>query len=97
MSKHCLLFKHIVWLRREPICDAWRSRACIRVVDEEFWAQTIAVAIIGEFISEEPSMNAYRTDQAMLAREGLGMSMAELDLTGDMWEPVEVMLCPGGE
>ncbi len=64
-------------------------------MDEDLWAQTVEVAIAGHVISEEPGMDAYRTDLAQAALDSLAMD--EVDVTGDMWEPVEVMLRPGGE
>ncbi len=88
---------HQTWQLNEISKLIWPSPDGIGIMDEDLWAQTVAVAIEGEVISEEPSEGAWRTDLAMAALEALGMSMPDTDVTGDMWEPVEVMLRPGGE
>ena len=67
------------------------------MMDEDLWAQTVAVALDGQVISEEPSMDAWRSDLAMAALDALGMGMEGIDLTGDDWQPVEVELREGGE
>ena len=88
---------HQTWQLNEISKLIWPSPDGIGIMDEDLWAQTAAVALEGEVLSEEPSEGAYRTDLAMAALESLGMSMPDTDVTGDMWEPVEVMLRPGGE
>ncbi len=88
---------HQTWQLNEISKLIWPSPDGIGIMDEDLWAQTVAVSIEGEVISEEPSEGAYRTDLAMAALESLGMSMPDTDVTGDMWEPVEVTLRPGGE
>ena len=88
---------HQTWQLNEISKLIWPSPEGIGIMDEDQWAQTVAVAIEGEVISEEPSEGAYRSDLAAAALESLGMSMPDTDVTGDMWEPVEVMLRPGGE
>ncbi|MDD9956502.1 MAG: ABC transporter substrate-binding protein [Anaerolineaceae bacterium] len=88
---------HQTWQLNEISKLIWPSPDGIGIMDEDLWAQTVAVSIEGEVISEAPSEGAYRTDLAMAALESLGMSMPDTDVTGDMWEPVEVMLRPGGE
>ena len=40
-------------------------------------------------------MDAWRSDLAQAALDSLAMD--DVDVTGDMWEPVEVELRPGGE
>ena len=42
-------------------------------------------------------MNVYRTDLAMAALNGLGSSVAALELTVNMWELADDMLRTGGE
>ena len=88
---------HQTWQLNEISKLIWPSPNGIGIMDEELWAQTVAVAIEGEVISEDPGMDAYRSDLAQAALDSLGMSMPDTDVTGDMWEPVEVMLRPGGE
>jgi len=88
---------HQTWQLNEISKLIWPSPKGIGTMDEDLWAQTVAVAIEGEVISEEPSEGACRTDLAMGALEALGMSMPDTDVTGDMWEPVEEELRPGGD
>ena len=88
---------HQTWQLNEISKLIWPSPEGIGVMDEDLWAQTVAISIEAEVIAEEPSEGAYRTDLAAAALESLGMSMPDTDVTGDMWEPVEVMLRPGGE
>ena len=86
---------HQTWQLNEISKLIWPSPDGIGIMDEDLWAQTVAVAIEGQVISEEPGMDAYRTDLAQAALDSL--SMDDVDVTGDMWEPVEVELRPGGE
>jgi len=88
---------HQTWQLNEISKLIWPSPDGIGIMDEDLWAQTVAVAIEGEVISEDPGMDAYRSDLAQAALDSLGMSMPDTDVNGDMWEPVEVMLRPGGE
>ena len=86
---------HQTWQLNEISKLIWPSPAGIGVMDEDLWAQTVAVSIEGQVISEEPSMDAWRSDLAQAALDSLAMD--DVDVTGDMWEPVEVELRPGGE
>jgi len=88
---------HQTWQLNEISKLIWPSPAGIGVMDEDLWAQTVAVAIEGEVISEEPAEGAYRTDLAEAALDSLMMAMEDTDVVGDMWEPVEVELREGGE
>ena len=85
---------HQTWQLNEISKLIWPSPAGIGIMDEELWAQTVAVSIEGQVISEEPGMDAYRSDLAQAALDSLSMSMADMDTTGDMWEPVEVSCVP---
>lgn len=86
---------HQAWQLNEINGLIWPSPAGIGMMDEELWAQTVSVAIEGQVISAEPSMDAYRTDIAQAALDNL--IAAEVDVTGDMWERVDVELLEGGE
>ncbi len=88
---------HQQWQLNEINGLIWPSPAGIGILDEELWAQTVAVALEGEVISAEPDMGAYRTDLAQAALDSLAADMADLDLTGEDWERIEVVLQPGGE
>ncbi len=86
---------HQTWQLNEISKLIWPSPAGIGIMDADLWAQTVAVSIEGQVISEEPAMDAYRSDLAQAAIDSLAMDGH--DVTGDMWEPVEVVLRPGGE
>ncbi|MCY4018471.1 MAG: ABC transporter substrate-binding protein [Chloroflexi bacterium] len=86
---------HQTWQLNEISKLIWPSPAGIGIMDEDLWAQTVAVSIEGLVIGEEPGMGAYRSDLAQAALDALAMD--DMDVTGEMWEPVEVMLRPGGE
>lgn len=88
---------HQQWQLNEINKLIWPSPAGIGIMDAEAWEQTVAVAIEGQVISEAPSDGAYRTDLAQAALDSLMMDMADMDLMGEMFEPVEVVLRPGGE
>ena len=86
---------HQTWQLNEISKLIWPSPAGIGIMDADLWAQTVAVSLEGQVISEEPAMDAYRSDLAQAAIDSLAMDGH--DVTGDMWEPVEVVLRPGGE
>lgn len=86
---------HQTWQLNEISKLIWPSPAGIGIMDADLWAQTVAVSIEGQVISEEPSMEAYRSDLAGAALDSLALD--DVDVTGDMWEAVEVELRPGGE
>ena len=88
---------HQTWQLNEINKLIWPSPAGIGIMDEDLWTQTVAVAIEGEVIAAEPMEGAYRTDLAQAALDSLAMDMADLDLTGEEWEPIEVVLLEGGE
>ena len=88
---------HQTWQLNEISKLIWPSPAGIGIMDEDLWAQTVAVALDGQVISEEPSMDAWRSDLAQAALDALSMSMEDIDLTGDDWQPVDVELREGGE
>lgn len=88
---------HQAWQLNEINGLIWPSPAGIGVMDADLWMQTVSVALEGQIITEEPSMDAYRTDLAEAALAMLAEMDMEADLTGDDWERVNVELQPGGE
>lgn len=88
---------HQTWQLNEISKLIWPSPEGIGIMNADLWDQTVAVALDGQVISEAPSADAYRSDLAQAALDALGMSMADMDVTGADWQPVEVMLRPGGE
>jgi len=85
---------HMRWMLNEINRLIWPSPDGIGMLDEDLWAQTVAVALEGSVISAEPSEGAYRTDLAAAALEGMG---EDVDVTGEDWEAEEVEITPGGE
>jgi NitT/TauT family transport system substrate-binding protein len=88
---------HMQWQLNEINKLIWPSPDGLGIMDADLWDQTVAVALEGEVITEEPSEGAFRTDLAQAALDGLTEEMADLDVTGEMWEPAEVEITPGGE
>lgn len=88
---------HMRWQLNEINRLIWPSPEGVGVMDMEQWEQTVAVAIEGAVISAEPSSGAYRGDLVAAAIAELQAEDPELDLTGEMWEALEVEITPGGE
>jgi NitT/TauT family transport system substrate-binding protein len=88
---------HQTWQLNEINKLIWPSPAGIGIMDAELWAKTVAVAIDGAVIMAEPPETAYRTDLAEAALAALTEDYPDLDVTGEMYEPVEVELLEGGE
>jgi NitT/TauT family transport system substrate-binding protein len=88
---------HQAWQLNEINKLIWPSPAGIGIMDEELWAQTVAVALDSAILTEEPAEGAYRTDLAQAALDELLAEDAELDVMGEEFEPVEVELKEGGE
>ena len=86
---------HQRWQLNEVNKLIWPSPAGIGIMDDEQWAQTVAVALAGRVIDDAPAAGAYRIDLAQAALDALKMD--GLDVTGEAWEPVKVALRPGGE
>lgn len=84
---------HMTWQLNEINKLIWPSPAGIGIMDEDLWAQTVAVALEGEVITAEPTEGAVRTDLAQAAVD----SLMDVDVTGEEWEAVEVEITPGGE
>ena len=86
---------HMRWMLNEINKLVWPSPAGVGVMDEELWAQTVAVALDGQVITAEPTEGAYRSDLAQAAVDGL--KAEGVDVTGESWTPVEVELTEGGQ
>lgn len=92
---------HQLWQTNEVNKLVWPSPDGIGIIDEDAWAQTVEVALNAKnlegstVITAEPDADAYTNEyiqQALdeLAEEGL-------DVTGETFEPIEVVLNPNGE
>jgi NitT/TauT family transport system substrate-binding protein len=88
---------HMTWQLNEINKLIWPSPDGIGVMNTDLWDQTVAVALEGAVITEEPSEGAYRSDLAQAALDSLAADMADLDASGADWEPAEVEITPGGE
>lgn len=88
---------HMRWQLNEINRLIWPSPDGLGVMNEDLWEQTVAVALDGAVISEEPSEGAYRSDLVEAAIAELQAEDAEIDLTGEEWEALEVEITPGGE
>ena len=86
---------HQRWQLNEMNKLIWPAPAGIGIMDAQQWAQTVTIALESQIIGVEPPAASYRTDLAqaainLLARDGH-------DVTGESWQPLEIVLQPGGE
>lgn len=84
---------HMRWQLNEVNALIWPSPNGIGIMDPALWDQTVRVAMEGEVLTAEPAAEAYRTDLAEQALEGL----SDLDTNGTNFEKIEVEVTPGGE
>jgi NitT/TauT family transport system substrate-binding protein len=84
---------HMRWQLNEVNALIWPSPNGIGMMDTALWDQTVRVAMEGEVLTAEPAAEAYRTDLAEQALEGL----SDLDTTGADFEKIEVEVTAGGE
>jgi NitT/TauT family transport system substrate-binding protein len=84
---------HMRWQLNEVNALIWPSPNGIGMMDTALWEQTVRVAMEGQVLTAEPAAEAYRTDLAEQALEGL----SDLDTTGADFEKIEVEVTPGGE
>ena len=82
---------HQRWQVAETNKLVWPSPGGIGVMDEELWDQTVSVAVEQGIIEEEPDEDAYTSELAEEAIEGL-----DGDTTGEGYEAPEVVLAEGG-
>ena len=83
---------HQAWMMNEINPLIWPSPAGIGILDEALWQQTVDISLESEIIAEEPSDDAFRTDLAQAALDGI-----EEDATGEGFEKGTVEVTPGGE
>ncbi len=83
---------HQHWMMNEINALIWPSPDGIGILDEELWDQTVQISLDSEILTEEPSDDAFRTDLAQAALDGI-----EGDTTGDDFEKGTVEVTPGGE
>lgn len=88
---------HMRWQLNEINNLIWPSPDGIGALDLDLWEQTVAVSLDSGIIMDDPGEDAYNTDLAAAALEGLAEDYPDLDLTGEDYEPIEVEITAGGE
>jgi NitT/TauT family transport system substrate-binding protein len=83
---------HQTWMMNEINALIWPSPDGIGMLDSGLWDQTVDISLESEIIAEAPPSDAYRTDLAQAALDGI-----EEDATGDGFEKGTVEVTPGGE
>ena len=83
---------HQAWMMNEINDLIWPSPDGIGIMSPDLWAQTVDTAIQADIIAEAPPDDAYRTDLAQAALDGI-----DEDTTGDGYEKPVVEITPGGE
>jgi len=82
---------HQKWMMNEINALIWPSPDGIGILSADAWAQTVDTALEADIIAAEPPDEAFRTDLAEAALDGLE------DATGDDFEKAEVEVTEGGE
>ncbi len=83
---------HQAWMMNEINPLIWPSPDGIGVMDADLWQQTVDISLESEIIPEAPPSDAYRTDLAEAALEGI-----EEETTGEGFTKGTVEVTPGGE
>jgi NitT/TauT family transport system substrate-binding protein len=83
---------HQAWMMNEINPLIWPSPNGIGVMDADLWQQTVDISLESGIIAEAPPDDAYRTDLAEAALEGI-----EEDTTGADFTKGTVEVTPGGE
>ena len=83
---------HQAWMMNEINPLIWPSPEGIGIMDPDQWQQTVDISLESEIIAEAPPDDAYRTDLAEAALEGI-----EEDATGEDFTKGSVEVTPGGE
>jgi NitT/TauT family transport system substrate-binding protein len=84
---------HQAWQLNEINKLIWPSAGGIAVMDKALWDQTIEIALSEAVLPAAPDDAAYTTEYSEAALELL----ADADVTGEGWSPIEVVLNEGGE
>jgi NitT/TauT family transport system substrate-binding protein len=83
---------HQRWMMNEINPLIWPSPNGIGQMPEDTYAQTVQISLDAEILASEPDADAFRTDLAEQARQGI-----DDDLTGSDFQKGEVEVTPGGE
>jgi NitT/TauT family transport system substrate-binding protein len=82
---------HQKWMMNEINALIWPSADGIGILSADAWAQTVDTALEADIIAAEPPDEAFRTDLAEAALDGLDSA------TGDDFEKAVVEVTEGGE
>ena len=80
------------WMMNEINALICPSPDGIGMMDADLWQQTVDISLDSEIIGEAPPSEAYRTDLAQAALDGI-----DEDKTGDDFTKGTVEVTPGGE
>jgi NitT/TauT family transport system substrate-binding protein len=83
---------HQAWMMNEINPLIWPSPAGIGMLDAGLWQQTVDISLESGIIAEAPPDDAFRTDLAQAALDGI-----DEDKTGDGFTKGTVEVTPGGE
>ena len=83
---------HQAWMMNEINTLIWPSPDGIGILDTDLWNQTVDISVDSGIIDEAPADDAYRTDLAEAALEGI-----EEDATGEDFTKGTVEVTPKGE
>jgi len=83
---------HQTWMMNEINPLIWPSPDGIGIMDADLWQQTVDISLESGIIGEAPPSDAYRTDLAQAALDGI-----DGDTTGDGFTKGTVEVTPGGE
>ena len=86
---------HQTWQMNEISALIWPSPLGAGIMDPDLWAQTVDVATSEGILAAEPDDGSYRTDIAEAAVANL--TDAGVDVVGNDWERIPVVLLEGGE
>ena len=83
---------HQAWMMNEVNPLIWPSPNGIGIMDPALWQQTVDVSVEAGIIPSAPPADAYRTDLAEAALEGL----TDVDATGESFQKGTVTVTEGG-
>jgi NitT/TauT family transport system substrate-binding protein len=83
---------HQTWMMNEINKLIWPSPNGIGIMSDELFQQTAGIALQFGVIENPASSDAYTTEYAQAAQEGIDM-----DTTGANWQPMDVELTQGGQ
>lgn len=83
---------HQAWMMNEINPLIWPSPDGIGILDPDLWQQTVDISLESGIIAEAPGDDAFRTDLAEAALDGI-----DGDTAGENFEKGSVEVTPGGE